>query len=61
MVSKSKATYAETNFSLMSIEQLRKSHKKGASQALAERLKSQKQKTPLVFEEKLELINPQRA
>jgi hypothetical protein len=51
--------YAERDFSLMSIEQLRKSHKKGASQALAERLKKEKLKTPLFFEEKLDLFNPQ--
>ena len=60
MVGKPKESrYAEPDFSLMSIEQLRKSHKKGASQALAERLKIEKLKTPLFFEEKLDLFNPQ--
>jgi hypothetical protein len=55
---KKSPTYAETDFSLLSIEQLRKSHKKGASQALAERLKAQKLKTPLVIDETLYLDNP---
>ena len=62
MVAKPKETrYLEPDFSLMTIEQLRRSHKKGASQALVERLKKEKMKTPLVFDEKPDLFNPQSA